>query len=404
MHIAIIGGGAAGFFSAITAKEMNPGSRVFIFEKSDHVLSKVRISGGGRCNLTNGCDSISELCNAYPRGGKWLKKAFHRFNNQDTIRWFESRGVPTIIQADHRVFPSSQNSQSIIDCFLSEAQRLGIKIVTGRGVNAIRPADNKLFIEFTNEEYPPEIFDRVIVATGGSPVRSGLVWLEDLGHTIIEPVPSLFSFNMPAGPVRDLMGVTVEKTQVRVQGTKLMAEGSLLITHWGMSGPAILKLSSFGARLLHDMDYHFKLQVNWADELNNEQVLSQLSELARLHPHKMLSNLRPYDLPGRLWKYLLDKIDLPDNKNWGEIGKKGLNRLVNVLSNDIYSVEGRTTFKDEFVTCGGVSLDNVDMNTMQSKVCMNLFFAGEVLDIDAITGGFNLQAAWTTGWLAANNL
>jgi predicted Rossmann fold flavoprotein len=400
MQIAIIGGGAAGFFAALSAKENHPDAGVVIFEKSDLVLAKVKISGGGRCNVTNGCDSIAELCNAYPRGGRRLKKAFYIFNNKHTINWFESRGVPLTIQDDLRVFPASNNSQSIIDCFLSEAARLGVEIKTGIPVSRIWQQDEKLVLEFEKEDQQPTIFDKVIVTTGGSPERNRLEWLSALGHKIEDPVPSLFSFNMPAEDITGLMGVAVEKAIVRVQSTKLESEGPLLITHWGMSGPAILKLSSFGARILNEMKYNFRIQVNWANEPNNELVSGHLSGIAKEHPIKLLSNLRPYSLPARLWLYLIEKIDLPENKTWGEIGKKGLNRLVNVLTNDIYIVNGRTTFKDEFVTCGGVSLESIDLNTMQSKACKNLYLAGEVLDIDGITGGFNFQAAWTTGWIA----
>lgn len=400
MQIAIIGGGAAGFFAAIAAKENYPGARVVIFEKSDQVLAKVKISGGGRCNVTNGCNSISELCSAYPRGGRNLKKAFHIFNNKHTIAWFEARGVPLIIQDDLRVFPASNSSRSIIDCLLAEASRLGIEIKTGMPVKSIRPVDDKLEIRFNHGTPESETFDKIIVTTGGSPQRAGLSWLEKPGHKIEDPVPSLFSFNMPDDPVTGLMGVAVENARVKIQGTKLESDGPLLITHWGMSGPAILKLSSFGARILSDMNYNFKIQVNWANEINNELVSGQLNEILKDHQHKLLCNFRPFSLPARLWLYLLEKIELPGNKTWGEIGKKGMNRLVNVICNDIYPVNGRTKFKDEFVTCGGVSLESVDMNTMQSRVCKNLYFAGEVLDIDAITGGFNFQAAWTTGWIA----
>lgn len=401
MQIAIIGGGAAGFFSAIAAKENYPEAGVVIFEKSDQVLAKVKISGGGRCNVTNGCDSITELCSAYPRGGRGLKKVFHVFNNKHTFQWFESRGVPLATQDDLRVFPASGNSQSIVDCFLSESARLGINVITNMPVKAIRPVADKLEVEFSRDGHPVRVFDKIIVTTGGSPLRKGLDWLEALGHKIEEPVPSLFSFNMPGENVTGLMGVSVEKALARIQGTKLEAEGPLLVTHWGMSGPAILKLSSFGARILADLDYHFKIQVNWANEPNNEAVADQLQDISKEHHHKLLSNFRPFMIPSRLWLYLLEKIELPENKTWGEIGKKGMNRLVNVLTNDVYSVNGRTTFKDEFVTCGGISLDSVDLSTMQSKACKNLYFAGEVLDVDGITGGFNFQAAWTTGFIAA---
>jgi predicted Rossmann fold flavoprotein len=403
MHIGIIGGGAAGFFAAIAAKENRPDARVVIFEKSDQVLAKVEISGGGRCNVTNGCGSIAELCSAYPRGGKSLKRVFHIFNNKHTINWFESRGVPLTIQEDLRVFPESGSSQSIIDCFMSETKRLGIEIKPGMPVKSVRPVDDKLEVAFAGKEHPAECFDKVIVTTGGSSKRTGLEWLEKLGHKIENPVPSLFSFNMPGEPVTALMGVSVDKAIVRVQATKVTSEGPLLITHWGMSGPAILKLSSFGARVLNEMDYQFKIQVNWANEKNTELVSNYLNDITNEHRNKLLSNFRPFDIPARLWIFLLEKVDLQQDKNWGQIGNKGLNRLVNLLTNDVYEVNGRTTFKDEFVTCGGVSLESVDITTMQSKACKNLYFAGEVLDIDGITGGFNFQAAWTTGYIAGKS-
>ena len=400
MKVAIIGGGAAGFFSAIAAKENHPNANVTIFEKSRKLLAKVKVSGGGRCNVTNGCDSIKELAEAYPRGSGALKKAFRTFNNKDAMQWFESRGVPLVVQDDGCVFPVSQNSQSIIDCLIGEAVRLKIYIETGMGVTAIQPVDGKLELHFAKEGEAPEIFDKVIVTTGGSPKRNNLQWLEKLGHKIEDPVPSLFTFNMPTEPVRELMGIVVEKTLVNIQGTKLKADGPLLITHWGMSGPAILKLSAFGARLLSEKNYEFKIQVNWVNVPRHDVVMEDLQNIVESHPQKILSNIRPYSLPDRLWRYLLEKSDLPTDKKWNELGKKGLNKLVGVLTNDIYSVKGKTTFKEEFVTCGGVSLDSVDMKTMQSKVCENLYFAGELLDIDGITGGFNFQAAWTTAYIA----
>jgi hypothetical protein len=400
MDIAIIGGGAAGFFSAIAAKENYPGAKVVIFEKSQQVLAKVKISGGGRCNLTNGCPSIQELSEAYPRGGKSLKKAFRIFNNKDAMRWFESRGVPLVIQDDNCVFPVSQNSQSIIDCFLRETKRLRVEIALGQGIKAIKRAGDRLQLEFIGGGWPARIFDRVIVTTGGSPQRKGLEWLEKLNHRIAEPVPSLFAFNMPAEGVKELMGIVVEKTLVSIQGTKLKAAGPLLITHWGMSGPAILKLSSFGARLLSARGYEFKTQVNWVNEPNNDLVMAGLCDIVSAHANKFLANVRPYYLPERLWRYLLKKSDLSAEKKWGELGKKGLHTLVRVLTNDVYAVQGRTAFREEFVTCGGVSLESIDLNTMQSKVCKNLYFAGEILDIDGITGGYNFQAAWTTAFIA----
>ncbi|MCR9286506.1 MAG: NAD(P)/FAD-dependent oxidoreductase [Bacteroidetes bacterium] len=400
MKVAVIGGGAAGFFAAIAAKENHPKAEVTIYEKSKKLLSKVKVSGGGRCNVTNGCISIKELSEAYPRGGKKLKKAFRFFNTQHTMNWFESRDVPLVIQEDNCVFPVSQDSQSVIDCFLKETTRLGIKIETQMGISKINPRGDQLQLEFSKGVSPAKIFDKVIVATGGSPKRQGLEWLENLGHKIADPVPSLFTFNMPNEPIRKLMGIVVEKNLTSIQGTKLKSDGPLLITHWGMSGPSILKLSAFGARILSELGYEFKVQVNWVSVVNNEEVANEIRNIIKEHPNKILANYRPYLLPERLWHFLLEKSDLPQKKRWGELGKKGLNKLVTILTNDVYAVKGKTTFKEEFVTCGGVSLESIDFNTMQSRVCKNLYFAGEVMDVDGITGGYNFQAAWTTAFIA----
>jgi predicted Rossmann fold flavoprotein len=400
MKIAIIGGGAAGFFAAIAAKENHPKAEVTIFEKSKKILSKVKISGGGRCNVTNGCTDIPQLSKAYPRGEKKLRGAFRTFSTEDTMEWFESRGVPLMTQEDNCVFPVSQDSQSIIDCFLNETKKLQIKIEIGKGIKAIEQNENLLKLHFLKDQFHSELFNKVIVATGGSPKRSGLEWLEKLGHKIAEPVPSLFTFNMPTESVRDLMGIVVENTIVVIQGTKLKSDGPLLITHWGMSGPAILKLSAVGARILSEMNYECTAQVNWTNTQNNQIVREYLNEIVRLHPNKIIANFRPYALSERLWLFLLEKINLPKTKKWNELGKKGLNKLMNILVNDVYVVKGKTTFKQEFVTCGGVSLSSIDFNTMQSKVCKNLYFAGEVMDIDGITGGYNFQSAWTTAFIA----
>lgn len=400
MKIAIIGGGAAGFFSAIAAKENYPNAHVAIFEKSKKFLSKVKISGGGRCNVTNGCSDIKTLTKAYPRGGNLLKKAFYTFSTPDTMQWFEDRGVALMTQEDNCVFPVSQNSQSVIDCFLEQAKILGIKIYLGQGIQAIEPIEGQLKLIFSKEEFADEIFHKVIVATGGSPKRSGLDWLEKLGHKIADPVPSLFTFNMPSESVRDLMGIVVEETLVNIQSTKLRSDGPLLITHWGMSGPAILKLSAFGARILSEMNYECKAQINWVNEINVEIVRATIKDIITKHSQKRLTNFRPHLLPERLWHYLLKKCDFPEDKRWNELGKKGVNKLVNILTNDIYQVKGKTTFKEEFVTCGGVSLESINSKTMESKVCKNLYFAGEVMDIDGITGGYNFQSAWTTGFIA----
>lgn len=397
MEVAIIGGGASGFFAAITAKENFPEARVVIFEKSNKVLAKVKVSGGGRCNLTNAAATVKELLAAYPRGGKVLKKAFRVFNNHDAMAWFTRRGVPLVIQEDNCVFPRCQDSQAIIDCLLAQAKRLGIGLELGRGVRDIRPEGDRLRLDFGEGG---RLFDKVIVSTGGSPRRQGLAWLERLGHRIVEPVPSLFTFTLATDPITELQGIVVDNVLVSIPATKLKADGPLLITHWGMSGPAILKLSSFGARWLHEQGYAFTLLVNWVHEPTYDTVRDHVQTLVADHGQKNLANARPYGLPERLWRHLLGKCGLAVDKKWNELGKKGLHKLVTVLTHDEYGVAAKASFKDEFVTCGGVSLDGLDPATMQSTVCPNLYFTGEVLDIDGITGGYNFQAAWTTAFIA----
>ena len=400
MRIAVIGGGAAGFFAAIHAQENFPEAEVCIFEKSKQVLAKVKISGGGRCNVTNGCTDIDVLSQAYPRGGRQLRKLFGTFHTRHTMEWFESRGVPLVIQEDGCVFPKAQSSQSIIDCFLAETRRLGIAVRTNCAVRElITEVDERIRLVLGDET--EERFEKVIVTTGGQPKRSALEWLEALGHRIEEPVPSLFTFNMPNEAVRELMGVVVENATASIPGTKLRSCGPLLITHWGMSGPAILKLSAFGARILSECAYSFKVNVNWVSIQNEDLVRNELKAIVEAHGNKQLGNFRPYSLPDRLWQYLLEKRGLSSKTIWNQLGKKGLTQIATALTNDTYSVQGKTTFKEEFVTCGGVSLESVDGKTMRSKVCPNLYFAGELLDIDGITGGYNFQAAWTTAFVAA---
>jgi predicted Rossmann fold flavoprotein len=401
MEVAIIGGGAAGFFAAINVKKNFPESDVVIFEKSKEVLAKVKISGGGRCNITNACSEQKGLSEAYPRGGNALKRAFGVFNSKDAMQWFESHGVQLTIQDDNCVFPYSQNSQTVIDCFSELTKILKIKVELEAGIKSIKKNAAKLLLTFVGGKVPTRSFDKVIVASGGSPLRDGLVWLEKLGHKIEDPVPSLFTFKIPDDPVTELMGIVVENTLVRIQGSKLDSAGALLVTHWGMSGPAILKMSSLGARLLSEKNYIFKIQINWTNVRNNDDVVTMLKDTVADHPKKMLANVRPYFLPERLWNYLLQKSDISADKKWGELGKTAMNKLVNILTNDVYQVQGRTQFRDEFVTCGGISLESIDFNTMQSKECENLYFAGEVMDIDGITGGYNFQAAWTTAFIAA---
>jgi predicted Rossmann fold flavoprotein len=399
MRVAVIGGGAAGFFSAIHAKENHPQANVYILEKTSKVLAKVKISGGGRCNVTNACTSIKELVGAYPRGGKFLKPLFTKFSTTNTRDWFESRGVPLMVQEDQCIFPVSQDSQSIIDCLFGEVKRLGIEIKYKSPVKQIKKKDDEFYLSIPKED-EPIIFDKVIVATGGSPKLSGLEWLSDLGHKIEHPVPSLFTFNMPQESITTLMGVVVNPARVSIQGTKLTSDGPLLITHWGMSGPAILKMSSIGARIMADLNYTCIAQVNWVNTKNNELVADNIKGIMAKHPKKQLSNIRPYELPNRLWVYLIERANLTQEKPWGELGKKGVHAITRVLCNDEYEVNGKTTFKEEFVTCGGVSLSSINPKTMESTVVPGLYFSGEVMDIDGITGGYNFQAAWTTAYFA----
>ena len=397
MRVAIIGGGAAGFFSALSVKEHHPNSKVTIFEKSNKLLSKVKVSGGGRCNVTNACFSPSQLSKSYPRGGKHLKKAFSVFQTKDTVEWFSRRGVELKAEEDGRMFPTTDNSQTIIDCFLKEASQKNIKILEQSPVRKIVPEKEgyTLHLEGTSEH-----FNKVIIATGGSPKMSGFYWLQQLGHSISPPLPSLFTFNIPNDQVKILMGLVVENATVRIQGTKLSHSGPVLITHWGMSGPAILKLSAWGARELAENNYNFNIQINWlsikSDEDANEIIDNELPHMRK----KKIMNACPFKLPNRMWKFLLEKVGINPDSVWLELSKKNRNKLLNILLNDIYEVKGKTTFKEEFVTCGGIKLSDISFTSMESRVCKNLYFAGEVLDIDGITGGFNFQGAWTTGYIA----
>lgn len=399
--IAVIGGGAAGFFAALSAKSANPNCNVFILERSAKVLSKVKISGGGRCNVTNATFEIDALSKNYPRGERFLRKAFAQFNAQSTVEWFESRGVRMKTYPDNCIFPQSNTSQSIIDCFLTEATDQNIDIIYQFHVQAIRK-DNEVFTitSITGAEMKA---DAVIVTVGGQPKRSGISWVENLGHTSVDPVPSLFTFNMPNESIRELMGNVVEKCTVKIEGTKLMGQGPLLVTHWGMSGPAILQLSAWGARVLEGLNYQFFVLVNWLNETSEESLRRMLAATMTQHGAKKMSNLNPFPVTNRLWEFLVQRAEINPENRWNELGKKSLNKLVNTMLNDRYAVSGKTTFKEEFVTAGGILLSEIEVKSMESKVISGLYFAGEVMDIDGITGGFNFQAAWTTGFIAGKN-
>lgn len=389
MRTAIIGGGAAGFFLAVNLKELMPEMGVTIFERSSRVLAKVKVSGGGRCNCTNSFEGITDLSHVYPRGHRLLKRLFNVFDHRDAYQWFERHGVPLVTQEDQCVFPQSQDSQTVIDCFLREAQRHGVEVLTDRSVDSLDALAD---------------FNYICVTTGGSPRVQGLEWLRQAGHQIELPVPSLFTFNIGDPALRSLMGTVVPQASVQLASTKFRADGPLLVTHWGMSGPAILRLSSYAARHLHDHAYRASLLVNWTSR-NEDTVRQELGIHAVRHAQKLLPTLPPLGLPQRLWSYLLGKtLGGRAAIRWSELGKKETNRLVNILCNDSYQVDGRAAFKDEFVTCGGVSLASVNAATLESKVRPGLFFAGEVLDIDGVTGGFNFQAAWTTAYVVAKTI
>ena len=387
MKTAIIGGGAAGFFLGINLKEMCPEMEVTIFEKSKRVLAKVEISGGGRCNCTNSFAEVRDLSEVYPRGHRLMKRLMKGFSQEDAYEWFERHGVRLTTQDDQCVFPMSQDSHTIINCFLTEARRCGIEIRTETKIDSL-----DLLIGY----------DFIAVTTGGSPKAEGLRWLGDMGHELESPVPSLFTFQIADEALHALMGTVVEDVVTMIPGTKLRAEGPLLITHWGMSGPAILKLSSYGARLLADQQYRAPLAVNWTNRRDTE-VMTMLDEIIICSPQKQLKTISPCGLPSRLWIYLAEKcLGERANGRWGSLNKKEMNRLVNLLSGgDSYQIAGRAAFKDEFVTCGGIALSAVNPSTLESRHVPHLFFAGEVLDIDGITGGFNFQAAWTTAYTVA---
>lgn len=387
MKTAIIGGGAAGFFLGINLKEMCPEMEVTIFEKSKRVLAKVEISGGGRCNCTNSFAEVRDLSEVYPRGHRLMKRLMKGFSQEDAYEWFERHGVRLTTQDDQCVFPMSQDSHTIINCFLTEARRCGIEIRTETKIDSLDLLSG---------------YDFIAVTTGGSPKAEGLRWLGDMGHELESPVPSLFTFQIADEALHALMGTVVEDVVTMIPGTKLRAQGPLLITHWGMSGPAILKLSSYGARLLADQQYRAPLAVNWTNRRDTE-VMTMLDEIIICSPQKQLKTISPCGLPSRLWTYLAEKcLGERANGRWGSLNKKEMNRLANLLSGgDSYQIAGRAAFKDEFVTCGGIALSAVNPSTLESRHVPHLFFAGEVLDIDGITGGFNFQAAWTTAYTVA---
>ena len=403
MNVIVIGGGAAGFFGAIACAEANPNLRVTLIEAGSKPLAKVRISGGGRCNVTHHCFEPALLVENYPRGGKALRGAFSRFQPRDTVQWYESRGVKLKTEADGRMFPVTDSSSTIINCLMQSAEKAGVDLRTGVGVKTVKQylddrGQNYFKIGLKNERVLK--CDRLLIATGSNPL--GYRWAKNLGHKIESSVPSLFTFNIKDPRLEGLAGLSVSNAKVKI-GTgknKLEQTGALLITHWGVSGPAVLKLSAWGARSLFDLKYNSTLQINWLPKYNQEELKQIFSKLKETHPKKKIVNYCPVELPKRLWQSLNGYSAISPDKVWSEISKKELNKLVVEILQGQYDIKGKGVFKDEFVTCGGVSLKEVNFKTMESKKCPGLYFAGEVLDIDGVTGGFNFQSAWTTSWLA----
>lgn len=396
----VIGGGAAGFFGAIRAAELLPGVDVTILEKSPQLLSKVRISGGGRCNVTHACFDPAELVRLYPRGSKELRGPFSRFQPGDTFEWFESRGVPLKTEDDGRVFPVTDRSQTIIDCFNNEASRLGVKIETRSGVQEIRPMpDHRWQVAVSGGKILQA--DALLVTAGSSEQMWHLI--AGLGHSIVPPVPSLFTFNCADSRISALPGITAMHAQVQIEGTPFSETGPVLITHWGFSGPGILKLSARAARDLATSDYRFRIIINWDASRDTERLFGHLASVRSESAKKQLGSFSPVHIPQRLWESLVSHVTDSTNR-WADTGNETLRAIASQICECTFDISGKSTFKEEFVTAGGVSLREIDFKTMESRVCPNLWFAGEVLDIDAVTGGFNFQSAWTTSWIAGTSI
>ena len=397
--VMVIGGGAAGFFTAINAKEMNPELDITILEKGKEVLQKVKISGGGRCNVTHACFEPKELVQFYPRGEKELLGPFHQFMTGDTFEWFENNGIPLKIEKDNRVFPESNSSQTIIDCFLEKTKALGIPVLKNHGVNSIKKQGDSWLVTTKEQQF---VCDAVVMAAGSSKK----VWelSKALRHSIISPVPSLFTFNIKDFRIKDLLGISVPNATVQLEDTTLEASGPLLITHWGMSGPAILKLSAFGARVLAEKNYEYQVQVNWLSRPTHK-IVNVLLNLKKKHSKKQVIVRSPFEeIPKRLWERFVLATTIKTPFNWADVSHDQIDALANQLTKSVYIAKGKSTFKEEFVTAGGVDLREINFKNFESKLQNNLFFVGEVLNIDAVTGGFNFQNAWTGGWLCAKAL
>jgi len=393
----VVGGGAAGFFCAIRAKENYPELEVVLLEKQNKVLQKVKVSGGGRCNVTHAIESIPHLLEHYPRGKNFLKKVFYQFGSEETIEWFAKNGVKLHTESDGRMFPITNSSQTIIDCLLGATKKLGVQVKLGSAVSKVQLKEQTFTVTVNSQELKANY---ICVACGGYPKSTQFDWLRNLEHNIIDPVPSLFTFNIKSNKdLKDLMGVSLEQAHIRIQSTKANNIGPLLITHWGLSGPCVLKLSAWQARFLHDIGYEFSILVNWINETEND-LRARWNELRNGMGAQLFSR-NPFELPKRLWLYLINQAGIPENKKWSELASKEQNKLLSILVGQHFEVKGKTTFKEEFVTCGGVDLKEVNPKTMESRLVPNLYFAGEVLNIDGVTGGFNFQNAWSTAAVAA---
>lgn len=401
-RLVIIGGGAAGFFCAVNAARLHSQLEVILLEKSNKLLSKVKVSGGGRCNVTHNAPDIIYMSKRYPRGQHFVKKTFSRFFVPDTIAWFKERGVALKAEADGRMFPVTDSSQTIIDCLLREADRYGVKIRMNAAVSELHPVDGAWEVRL--QDGTTLKADSVCVAAGGYAQPDKFAWLKATGHQIEAPMPSLFTFNMPGNPVTSLMGVSVEEAQVRIAGTKLQEKGPLLITHWGMSGPCILRLSAWGARELGALQYTFTAIINWLPAFNENSLREELQALRFSLGGQKMHNRNPFGLPQRLWQFFLQQSGIGEDIRWADMPAKEQHKLVRCLTAMECAVKGKTTFKEEFVTCGGIRLSEIDPATMESKLAPGLFFAGEVMDVDGITGGFNFQHAWTSAWIAAHSI
>lgn len=397
--LTVIGGGAAGFFCAVNAARMNPLLKVVIVEKSNKLLSKVKISGGGRCNVTHACDDITEMSRCYPRGGNFVKKSFHQFFVTDTVQWFAERGAELKTEKDGRMFPVTDSSQTIIDCLMREANKFGVDILMNAEVSSLSALGKKYRVQLKNGRQIESDF--VCIACGGYSKAPMFEWIKNLGHTIEEPAPSLFTFNLPGHPITVLQGISINHAAVKLAGTKLEQSGPMLITHWGLSGPAVLKLSAWLARELASQNYEFKIFINWLP-LYTEQTLKETFTAFRNYlASQRIQSKNSFGLPARLWDFLTEQAGVTGDMRWADLPSSIQNKLIRSLTALECQVKGKTTFKEEFVTAGGVSLNEVDHNTMMSKKNKGVFFAGEILNVDGITGGYNFQHAWTSGWIAA---